>query len=75
MNLKRVAQRATKVLGLVDLDTYMVQCNWSTFGCKYFITFIDDLCRYYYVYLMKQKSKAFDIYIYILEICRKSNES
>ncbi|RVW62715.1 Retrovirus-related Pol polyprotein from transposon TNT 1-94 [Vitis vinifera] len=33
-----------------------------TVGEKYFITFIDDLSRYGYVYLMHEKSQAIDIF-------------
>ena len=29
-------------------------------GCRYFLTFTDDLSRYGYVYLMKQKSETFE---------------
>jgi transposase InsO family protein len=29
-------------------------------GYRYFVTFIDDLSRYGYVYLMKHKSKTFE---------------
>nr|PNR39435.1 hypothetical protein PHYPA_019713 [Physcomitrium patens] len=36
--------------------------------CTYFITFIDDLIRYFQVYLMKYKSKAFEKFT----LCKKS---
>ena len=31
-------------------------------GYSYFITFIDDLSRYGYVYLMKHKSESFEMF-------------
>ena len=40
-------------------------------GKKYFITFIDDLSRYGYVYLMHEKSQAIDIFeMFIIEVER-----
>ncbi|RVW50384.1 Retrovirus-related Pol polyprotein from transposon TNT 1-94 [Vitis vinifera] len=39
---------------------------------KYFITFIDDLSRYGYVYLMHEKSQAIDIFeMFIIEVERQ----
>ena len=39
---------------------------------KYFITFIDDLSRYGYVYLMHEKSQAIDIFeMFITEVERQ----
>ena len=32
-------------------------------GYRYFLTFIDDLSRYGYIYLMKQKSETFEKFI------------
>ena len=29
-------------------------------GCRYFLTFTDDLSRYEYIYLMKHKSETFE---------------
>ncbi|RVW53328.1 Retrovirus-related Pol polyprotein from transposon TNT 1-94 [Vitis vinifera] len=41
-------------------------------GEKYFITFIDDLSRYGYVYLMHEKSQAIDIFeMFIIEVERQ----
>ncbi|RVW26828.1 hypothetical protein CK203_111491 [Vitis vinifera] len=41
-------------------------------GEKYFITFIDDLSRYGYVYLMHEKSQAIDIFeMFITEVERQ----
>ena len=31
-------------------------------GYQYFVTFIDDFNRYGYVYLMKHKSKTFELF-------------
>ena len=51
---------ATELLALVHTDlcgSFDVQTRG---GCTYFITFIDDLSRYRYVYLMKYKSELFE---------------
>ncbi|RVW63464.1 Retrovirus-related Pol polyprotein from transposon TNT 1-94 [Vitis vinifera] len=41
-------------------------------GEKYFITFIDDLSRYGYVYLMHEKSQAIDIFeMFIIQVERQ----
>ena len=53
-------ERATDLLALVHTDVcgpfdMLVGGNFV-----YFITFIDDLSRYGYVYLMRHKSEAFE---------------
>ena len=53
-------KRAIELLALGDTDVcgpFDVQARG---GYSYFITFIDDLFRYGYVYLIKYKSKAFE---------------
>ena len=53
-------ERATKFLGLVHIDVCGPMSTQARGGYSYFITFIDDLSRFGYVYLMKHKSEAFD---------------
>ena len=60
---KGEGQRATELLGLIHSDICGPMQVGTHSGCKYFITFIDDLSRYCHVYLMRQKSKAFDKFI------------
>ena len=61
-SFKKKSERASDILGLVHSDVYRPM-NISTRGGYYcFITFIDDLSRYGYVYLMKHKSKSFEIF-------------
>ena len=51
---------ATELLALVHIDmcgSFDVQTRG---GYNYFITFIDNLSRYGYVYLMKHKSETFE---------------
>ena len=53
-------ERATELLILVHIDVcgpFDVQVRS---GYSYFVTFIDDLSRYGYVYLMKHKSETFE---------------
>ena len=55
-------ERASEVLGLIHSDV----CGPMNISAKgrysYFITFTDDLSRYGYVYLMKHKSKSFEMF-------------
>ena len=53
-------ERATEKLGLVHTDVCGPMSTQARGGYSYFITFIDDLSRFGYVYLMKHKSEAFD---------------
>ena len=48
------------MLKLVHTDVYGPMSTQAKGGYEYFITFIDDYSRYGYVYLMRQKSKAFE---------------
>ena len=51
-------ERATELLALVHTDMCGPFDVRAKDGYSYFITFIDDLSRYGYVYLMKHKSEA-----------------
>ena len=53
-------ERATELLGLVHTDVYGPMSTQARGGYSYFITFINDISRFDYVYLMKHKSEAFD---------------
>ena len=59
---KKGATRSNELLEIIHTDicgTLYVPCFT---GEKYFITFIDDLSRYGYVYLMHEKSQDIDIF-------------
>ena len=53
-------KRAQDLLELVHSDICGLMSTQAKGGYEYFITFTDDCSRYGYVYLMKQKSKAFE---------------
>ena len=55
-------ERASDVLGLVHTDVYGSMSTSAKRGHQYFITFTDDLSRYGYIYLMKNKSESFEIF-------------
>ena len=53
---------ASEVLGLIHTDVCGPMNISTRDGYVYFITFIDDLSRYRYVYLMKHKSESFEMF-------------
>ena len=53
-------KRATELLALVHTDVYGSFDVQVRGGYSYFITFIDDLSRYGYMYLMIHKFEAFE---------------
>ena len=53
---------ASDVLGLVHTNVCGPISTSARREYHYFITFIDDLLRYWYVYLMKHKSESFKIF-------------
>ena len=55
-------ERATELLSLVHSDVCGPMSSSARDGYFYFITFIDDLSRYGYVYLMKHKLKSFEMF-------------
>ena len=55
-------ERASEVLGLIHSDVCGSMNISVRGGYSYFITIIDDLSRYGCVYLMKYKSKSFEIF-------------
>nr|CAN69408.1 hypothetical protein VITISV_014748 [Vitis vinifera] len=69
---KKGAIRTNELLEIIHTDI----CGPLSVPCftgeKYFITFIDDLSRYGYVYLMHEKSQAIDIFeMFIIEVERQ----
>jgi len=56
------SQRNSKILDLVHSDICEMNGTLTRGGKRYFITFINDCSRYTYVYLMKTKDEAFDIF-------------
>jgi hypothetical protein len=57
--LKEGMRRARQILGLVHFDICGSLQISTHSSCKYFITFIDDMTKYIFVYFMKYKSEAF----------------
>ena len=51
--------RARKQLEIVHSDLCTVEVP-SHGDCRYFITFIDDSTKYYYLYLLKSKDEAIE---------------
>ncbi|KAK1571102.1 hypothetical protein Q3G72_011942 [Acer saccharum] len=54
--------RATECLGLIHTDVCGPMSIQARGGYEYFITFTDDYSRFGYVYLMRHKSDAFDMF-------------
>ena len=53
------SERASELLELIHTDVCGPMSSTARGGFQDFITFIDDLSRYGYVYLMKHKSETF----------------
>ena len=69
---KKGATRSNELIEIIHTDI----CGPLSIPCftgeKYFITCIDDLSRYGYVYLMHEKSQAIDIFeMFITEVERQ----
>jgi len=56
------SQRNSKILDLVHSNICEMNGTLTRGGKRYFITFIDDCSRYTYVFLMKTKDEAFDMF-------------
>ena len=54
---KKGATRSEELLEIVHTDIYGPFDSPSFGNEKYFITFIDNFSRYYYIYLLHEKSK------------------
>ena len=57
---KAKGYKAKKVLDLLHTDLCGPMNTSAKGGYEYFITFIDDYSRYGYIYLMRDKSEAFN---------------
>ena len=72
--LLKKGERASELLGLIHTDV----CGSMNTGAKsryyYFIIFSDDLSRYGYVYLMKHKSKSFEMFKWFCNEVEKQTE-
>ena len=55
-------ERSTEPLDLIHSDTCDLKFVQTRGGKKYFITFIDDCTRYCYVYLLKSKDEAIEMF-------------
>ena len=55
-----VVKRATELLEIIHTDVCGPMSTTARNGYLYFVTFTDDLSRYGYIYLMKQKSEIFE---------------
>ena len=53
-------ERATDLLEIIHTDVCGPMSVDAHDGYRYFLTFIDDLSRYEYIYLMKHKSETFE---------------
>ena len=67
-------KRASDVPTLIHTDIYRSMNTSARGGYHYFIMFIDDLSRYGYVYLMKHKSKSFEMFKYFHNKVEKQTE-
>jgi transposase InsO family protein len=56
----RIMERATDLLEIIHTDVCGPMSISTRGGYRYFLTFLDDLSRYGYVYLMKHKSETFE---------------
>ena len=56
----RAMERASDLLEIIHTDVCSPVSVESRCGYRYFLTFIDDLSRYGYNYLMKHKSETFE---------------
>ena len=53
-------EQPTSLLEIIHTDVYGPMSVEARGGYRYFLTFIDDLRRYGYIYLMKHKSETFE---------------
>ena len=59
----RTMERAIDLLEIIHTDVCGPMSVEARGGYRYFLTFIDDLSRYEYIYLMKHKSEMFEKFI------------
>ena len=56
----RTMERATDLLEIIHTNVCGPMSVDARGGYRYFLTFIDDLSRYGYIFLMKHKSETFE---------------
>ena len=62
-------EKNTNLIDLIHSDICELNGMLTRKGNRYFITFIDDSSRYIYVYLLKHKNEAFNMFkIYKTEV-------
>jgi hypothetical protein len=54
------SERASELLGLVHTNVCGLMNSTARGGFRYFITFTNDLSRYSYIYLMRNKVESFE---------------
>ena len=57
-----IGERALDLLGLIHTDVCGPFRTMTRNSEKYFITFTDDFSRFGYVYLIRHKHEAFDVF-------------
>ena len=68
-------ERHIKPLNLIHCDICDLKFAQTIGGNKYFITFVDDSTKYYYVYLLKSKDEAIEkFFIYKNEVENQLNK-
>ena len=58
----RKGEPAIELLSLIHIDVCRPMMVSAKGGCRCFITFIDDLSRYGYVFLIRHKSRSFEMF-------------
>ena len=56
-------ERCTKPLDLIHIDICDLKFVRTRGGNKYFISFVDDSTKYYYVYLLKSKDETIEKFV------------
>ena len=54
--------RSADTFDVVHTDVWGIAPTLSRLGYKYYVTFIDDHCRYTWIYFLKFKSKVFSMF-------------
>ena len=68
-SFKSVQERSNELLSMIHNDLYDFKTIPSCGGKNYFITFIDDCSKYFYVYLLHSKDETLNMFkIYKAEV-------
>ncbi|KAK9120795.1 hypothetical protein Syun_018412 [Stephania yunnanensis] len=62
--------RSNELLKLIYSDLCDYKSTSTRGGKNYYITFIDDCSKYSYVYLIKTKNEAFDMFKHVKQKCK-----